>query len=318
MSRERVSIIIPCKQIDRYAVECVESCKQLDYEDFEILLLPDEEMDAPSGVRIIATGPVSPGRKRNIGIENSTGEFCAFIDSDAYPRKDWLKNAVHLFNDDKIGAVGGPGVTPPDDAFLRKAGGAVLASLLVSGKLSVRYKEQGIHEADDIHSCNLIVRRDILQQIGGWNERYWPGEDTLLCRAIHLAGWRMVLASDVSVFHHRRSLYRPHMKQVHAYGRHRGFFAKKYPETSSHLIYALPSLFVIAVVGGGLLAILIPGVAVFYGWASAVYAGISLVAAGSVAPRISFVPAIWIGTWATHVAYGSGYIGGILARELKQ
>ena len=101
-----VSIIIPCKNIDDYTKECIEYCKRLDNVVFEILLLPDYSTEVIEGVTTIATGSVSPGTKRNIGVKNSTGEFCAFIDNDAYPRSDWLANALKYFEDPQVGGVG--------------------------------------------------------------------------------------------------------------------------------------------------------------------------------------------------------------------
>src|SRR3990170_319393 len=89
-----MSIIIPCKSIDTLTLECINGCKQLEYDNYEMIVLPDYGSNSIAGVKIIPTGEVSPGKKRNIGFENSSGEFIAFIDSDAHPRKDWLKNAI--------------------------------------------------------------------------------------------------------------------------------------------------------------------------------------------------------------------------------
>ncbi len=95
MSQESlVSIIIPCKEVDNYTRECIEYCKRLDYSNFEIILLPDTFPQTIDGVKVIPTGSVSPGVKRNKGVETANGEFCAFIDNDAYPRSDWLTNAL--------------------------------------------------------------------------------------------------------------------------------------------------------------------------------------------------------------------------------
>ena len=125
-SKPLVSIIIPCKDVDDYTRECIEYCRRLDYPNFEIILLPDYSTEAIDGVKVIATGPVAPGVKRNIGVKNSNGEFCAFIDNDAYPRSDWLTNALKYFEDPEVGGVGGPGLTPEADGFMQKAGGYVL------------------------------------------------------------------------------------------------------------------------------------------------------------------------------------------------
>ena len=107
-----VSIIIPCKGVDQYTKESIKGCGQLDYPNFEIILLPDYSTDTIEGVKVIATGPVSPGIKRNLGVKNSNGEFCAFIDNDAYPRGDWLTNALKYLEDQEVGGVGGHGLTP--------------------------------------------------------------------------------------------------------------------------------------------------------------------------------------------------------------
>jgi cellulose synthase/poly-beta-1,6-N-acetylglucosamine synthase-like glycosyltransferase len=179
----KVSIIIPCKDIDAQTSECIDNCRQLDYDNFEIIVLPDDPSKEAGDIKIIATGAVSPGRKRNIGAKNSAGDFLAFIDSDAYPRRDWLKNAVRYFSNPEVAAVGGPGVTPDEDPILQKAGGYILSSFMVGG-IANRYGSATSRESDDIHSCNFIARRTVLEEIGGWNEKYWPGEDTLICLGI--------------------------------------------------------------------------------------------------------------------------------------
>ena len=148
-------------------------------------MLPDFMSKEVDGVKVIPTGPVTPGAKRNIGVDNASGEICAFIDSDAYPDEDWLSNAVKYFEDPEVAAVGGPGLTPHEDSFMQKASGYVLSSFMV-GNLSRRYKSVGAFESDDIHSCNFIARRSVLVEVGGWNEKYWPGEDTLLCLEIKI------------------------------------------------------------------------------------------------------------------------------------
>ena len=234
-----ISIIIPCKEIDDYTIECIDRCKDLEYSNFEIILLPDYSATAIDGVKIIATGSVAPGVKRNIGVKNSNGTFCAFIDNDAYPRSDWLTNALKHFEDPQVGGVGGPGLTPEDDGFMQKAGGYVLSSFMV-GSLSSRYKTESCFESDDIHSCNFIARKSVLEAAGGWNEKYWPGEDTLICLAIKKLGKKLIESSDVVVYHHRRSLFKLHLKQVSRFGEHRGFFVKKFPENSKKITYFFP------------------------------------------------------------------------------
>lgn len=311
----RVSIIVPCKSIDGYTVECIEHCKELDYENYEIIVLPDDATGKIKGVRIIPTGAATPGMKRNIGAKHAEGEILAFIDADAYPKKDWLKNAVRYFSDSEIAAVGGPGLTPPNDPPMHSASGHILSSFMV-GTLSSRYGVKKAKESDDIHSCNFIARKSIIKKVK-WDEKYWPGEDTLMCLGINKLSKKMLEAPDVVVYHHRRPLFLPHLRQVSQFGLHRGFFAKKFPETSLRLTYLLPSLLVLFLIFGMLTSYFIQIFRVIFLSAVLVYLVFTLIAALlSNDIKMSFY--IWIGIILTHLTYGTYFLTGLFKRELRR
>jgi cellulose synthase/poly-beta-1,6-N-acetylglucosamine synthase-like glycosyltransferase len=312
-----VSIIIPCKSIDNYTLECIDFCKKLDYENFEIILLPDHASEFINGIKTITTGPVSPGVKRNKGVKNANGEFCAFIDNDAYPRRDWLTNALKYFADSNVGGVGGPGLTPESDDFMLKAGGYVLSSFMV-GNLSSRYKTKNCFESDDIHSCNFIARKAVVEAAGGWNEKYWPGEDTLMCLAIKKLGKKLIESSDVVVYHHRRSLFKLHLKQVSRFGEHRGFFAKKFPENSMKLTYFFPSLLTSSLFVGIAISLFFPVFAYVLLFGVVAYFVLSLIAAILQVGDTKLLFPVWLGIVVTHIIYGSFFLSGLIKRDLKR
>lgn len=317
-----VSIIIPCSVIDKYTRECLAKFRKLDYpgSQYEIIVLPDTDRDNfmnVDNIKVYPTGPLTPGAKRNIGIKMAKGEILAFIDSDAYPRKDWLKNAMKYLDDPLVAGVGGPGITPDEDSLLQKASGHVFSSFMIGG-LSSRYKEKHTLESDDIHSCNFITRKEVLKKVGEWNEKYWPGEDTLICLAIRKAGKKLIEASDVVVYHHRKPLFKPHLKQVAGFGLHRGFFFKRFPENSRKITYLLPSIFITYL-------LLCGAVSLFLDHILAVLLMLSVVAylvstfAGSLhakQPKLMFLT--WLGIIATHVVYGICFLTGLCKRELKR
>jgi len=312
-----VSIIIPCREMDDFAKECVRHCKHLDYGNREIILLPDDALEGVNGVKIIATGPVTPGAKRNIGIANSDGEICAFIDSDAFPRRDWLSNAVKYFEDPQVAAVGGPGVTPKNDDIMQKASGYVLSSFMV-GNLSSRYKAERSIESDDIHSCNFIARKSVLIAAGGWNEKYWPGEDTLICLAIKKLGKKLVEASDVVVHHHRRPLFRKHLKQVLRFGLHRGFFAKKFHGNSFKLTYFVPSMLVLSLFAGVFASLINSFLMNVLLLTVAMYLILGLIATSLNVKEAKLVLPVWLGIIATHVVYGVSFLVGLTRPDLER
>jgi len=316
-SNQLVSIIIPCKEVDNYTKECIDYCRHLDYPSFEIILLPDYPGQTVDGVKVILTGPVAPGVKRNIGVKSSNGEFCAFIDNDAYPRRDWLTSALKLLDDPQVGGVGGPGLTPEADDLLQKAGGYVLSSFMV-GNLSSRYKTNRCFKSDDIHSCNFISRKTIIEAAGGWNEKYWPGEDTLMCLAIKKLGKELIESSDVVVYHHRRSLFRPHFKQLSRFGEHRGFFAKKFPENSAKLTYFFPSLLIFFLIAGIALSLLLSLFVYILLFVLASYFVSSLIAAALQVKNVKLLLLVWMGIIVTHIIYGSFFLSGLIKRDLKR
>jgi cellulose synthase/poly-beta-1,6-N-acetylglucosamine synthase-like glycosyltransferase len=315
-----VSVIIPCKYVGNNALECVSHLSALTYSAYEILLLPDYAIEAKlPGVRVIPTGEVPPSVKRDLAAKHANGEILAFIDDDAFPRPDWLDHAVVPFDDESVGAVGGPGVTPSADGILEQASGLVLQSWLGSGPHAYRYTPGHRMDVDDYPSCNLLVRKSTFNAAGGFETNYWPGEDTKLCLSItNELRQRIVYEPDALVYHHRRSIFGGHVSQVRSYGLHRGFFVKKYPATSRRLSYFMPTLFALGLVAG-IPLLLIPILGAIYLFTIALYLTSVLVSSAMVTRHaVAMFPLVFVGTVLTHIVYGTAFLRGLLARDLAR
>lgn len=243
----KASIIIPLKEINDYVREAIPHILNLDYENFEILIFPDNEtQETFQKTRVIATGFIGPAQKRDLALKYAQGEILAFIDDDAYPKKDWLKNAIRYFDDPEIAAVCGPGITPLNNSIKQKASGWVCSSALAGPKISYRYFPGPKREVNDYPTMNFIIRKTDFKTRGGFDSHFWPGEDSELCLGLtKKMGKKIIYDPEIVVFHHRRPLFFPHLKQISRYGLHRGYFARILPETSRHLVYFIPSLFVL-------------------------------------------------------------------------
>lgn len=219
---------------------------ELDWPDFEIIIFPDkpDTKHSWSKTKIIASGKVGPAEKRDLALKHASGEILAFLDDDAYPKSDWLKKAIKHFDNPKVAGVGGPAMTPDDDGILQKVSGAVFESYIGGAGARERYLPTGTsHETNDWPTVNLLVRCDVFAKVGGFDNTYWPGEDTKLCLDILHAGYKIMYEPEAIVYHHRRSDLLKHFKQIGNYALHRGHFAKIYPETSRKLFYFVPTLF---------------------------------------------------------------------------
>lgn len=324
----RVSVVVACPGAGKMLEECVSAVKAQTWPDVETIILPDAfdaafaENPVYAGVRVEPTGKTRPAEKRNRGISLATGRVVAFIDDDAYPEPSWIESAVKYFSDPSIGAVGGPAVTPPGDGFLESAGGRVYANPLVSGNYRYRYCAGGTRrDVDDYPSCNLLVRKDLLESFGGYRLDFWPGEDTLLCKDIVDRGFRIVYDPWVVVFHHRRALFGPHLRQLGRYAFHRGYFAKRFPSNSLRFSYFVPTAFVAylaMLAAAGCACALVHSRALASALALfAIPGGIygALVLAGS----FSFNPAKWAltaaGVVASHAWYGVKFALGLCAKK---
>ncbi|MDD5476671.1 MAG: glycosyltransferase [Candidatus Omnitrophica bacterium] len=325
-----VSIIIAVKTWQKNLEECVAKCLELDYPDFEIIILPDKAFArglSPKGavpIKVIPTGNLKPADKRDIGSKHAKGEIIAFIDDDAYPVKDWLKSAIVNFSDPEVAAVGGPAITPPDDTLSQQASGKIYSSLMVSGNFVYRYVPKVKRTVDDLPSCNFIVRKDVIEELGGFNTSFWPGEDTKLCLDIaHKLGKKIIYDPAVLVFHHRRTVFMAHLKQIANYALHRGYFVKKFPETSLKLSYFIPSIFVAGLIFGPVVGLLSYPAKLLYLVCAVLYLTIVFISSLSGTrdyPRrglsLSFM--VFSGIVLTHITYGIFFIKGLLARGLKE
>ena len=325
-----VSVVIACPRRSWMLDECLAALGNQSYRNFEVIVLPDGELGTGNGergignVKVISTGKVRPAEKRNLGIKAAKGEIVAFIDDDAYPDAHWLEYAVRYFGDETIGAVGGPGVTPPNDSFLARMGGRVYDNLLVSGNYRYRYKAGGVRrDVDDYPSCNLFVRKSLLDSFGGYRTDFWPGEDTLLCKDIVDAGKRIVYDPWVVVCHHRRPLFGAHLRQLGRYAFHRGYFVKRYPSNSLRLSYFIPTLFVAYLFVWAILVAIpqpdIMSVELFCIWQGIISMPMLAYILLVLVTSFSLNPAVWVvtlcGVLATHVTYGIRFLGGLLAKK---
>lgn len=318
MSQPKVSIIIPVKAINDYIREAVPHHMELEYDNYEVIIIPDDPTDETfpyDNVRIIPSGKVGPAEKRDMALTHAEGEIFAFIDDDAWPRKDWLKNAMIELEPEDVGAVGGPAVTAPGDSIWHQGSGKVYESFMCSGNYTYRYLPGPRKEDDDIPSVNLIVKRSVFEQVNGYDSTFYPGEDTKLCLDIVNTGKKIIYSPEVLVYHHRRTLFKAHLKQITNYAKHRGYFVKALPQTSLRPAYFIPTLFTLGVFWGPLVCLALPILWWFYFGVLGLYFILCAISLKSCHNFRLF----WLsmaGIFTSHIGYGICFIQGLLSKEL--
>jgi cellulose synthase/poly-beta-1,6-N-acetylglucosamine synthase-like glycosyltransferase len=220
----KVSIIIPTKNNGDMLEKCLSSIKNLDYpkDKHEVIIVDghstDDTVDIAKkyGCKVLYENKGTIGGARNIGVENSDGEYIVFTDSDCVVDKNWLENLLEEFKDEKIASVGGPNITPEDDTEFAKCAGDVLTFLSNPGS-RYGFNANEVREIYHNPTCNSAYRKSIFQEVGGFNPRLITCDDEELDYRITERGYKILFTPHARVLHYRRPTWKRFYRQAYKY-----------------------------------------------------------------------------------------------------
>ena len=213
-----VSIIIPSYNRAKELERCLRSLFVLDYpvNCLEIIIVDDASNDETSmmlqhvqqeaKVHGMAMRAIYHQKQQGAGISRNTGTeiaqygLIAYIDSDCVASPGWLRELVPLFQDRKIGAVGGL-VRAYNKKTLLGSYEDVRSSLHM-GAYSQRVSLKG--PLTYLPTLNMVVRRTIWQEVTGFAPMML-GEDVDFCRRLLLSGASMMYIARGVVYHDYRT-----------------------------------------------------------------------------------------------------------------
>jgi cellulose synthase/poly-beta-1,6-N-acetylglucosamine synthase-like glycosyltransferase len=223
-----VSIVVCCYNAAVTLHECLESLEKLNYPSYEVIVVDDGSNDdthqiaAKHDCRSIRVPNGGLSKARNIGIEAARGEIVAFIDSDAYADADWLYYMVGALDEHKASAVGGPNLSPPQDAFT-----AQCVDQSPGNPTCVLVDNEN---AEHIPGCNMVFRKDAFDIVGLFDAQHRAaGDDVDLCWRLLVAGQKIVYHPSAVVWHHRRSTIGGYLRQQKGYGVAEAHLQRRYP-----------------------------------------------------------------------------------------
>jgi hypothetical protein len=182
-----------------------------------------------------ATENLGYGGGANYGWSKFSGEICIVLNPDMSFPVGWLEKFIAPFTKDaKIGVVGCKLLY--ENGTMQHAGGivkhgAALIETFGQGEPDDgRWDESG--EAEFVTGAALAVRREIVDQLGGFDPEFFPGyfEDVDLCYRARQQGWRIWYEGGATAYHYEGRAFGRSAAYFEAFHRNRlRFILKHYP-----------------------------------------------------------------------------------------
>jgi len=200
-----VSILIPAHNEEVVIERTIKAMLRLDYpkDRLEIIVINDNSKDRTGEiadsyasshpfVKVVHTKPPHAGKGKsgalNQGLKHSTGEIIAVYDADNTPER----KAVHylvlaLLNDPKAGVAVGK-------FRVINATASLLTRFINIETICFQWMAQGGRfkwfRITTIPGTNFAIRRSLIEQLGGWDEKALE-EDTELTVRVYNSGWHI-------------------------------------------------------------------------------------------------------------------------------
>lgn len=169
---ELISVIVPIYNLQNYIDRCIKSIINQTYQNLEIILVDDGSTDDSREIcdkwekadkRIHCIHKLNGGLSsaRNVGIDNATGNFIAFVDGD-----DWIDSRMYETLYTAIAATNGEiamcGMYLSDGKRKRKY--KCISKAQIYDKKSV-IKEILLEHSVDVSVCNKLYRKEVFESL---------------------------------------------------------------------------------------------------------------------------------------------------------
>jgi GT2 family glycosyltransferase len=184
----RVSFVIPVRDDAPRLERCLESIGRLHGEGIskEVIVVDNGSTDKSiavavrAGARVISLLDVSVARLRNHGPSCGSGEIIAFVDADHVLGENWLEAGTKAIMQQGVAVAGAPYQIPEEATWVQRAYNRF------------RRHPSAAVDVDWLGSGNMLVRREVFVELGGFDENLVTCEDVDFCNRARVRGWRVI------------------------------------------------------------------------------------------------------------------------------
>jgi len=204
-----VSILIPCHNEENVIKDTVKNVLNLDYKDFEIILIDDRSSDSTAEIIkdlskenskvscLIRDINSTPGKSAvlNDAMKMAKGETILVFDADAKIESDFLSKMIIKLEPADVGAVQAQKVIiNANQNFLT---GCQYNEYILDTHLQVG--RDAVRGAVELRGNGELIKLQALKSINYWNEETIT-DDLDMSTRLHIKGWDIRFCSDAKVY----------------------------------------------------------------------------------------------------------------------
>ena len=183
-----VTVIVPVRNGAQYIRSCLDTIAADPYPaHLRTVLVADNGstddsavLAASLGAQVVSVAGVPVSELRNRAAATASTDLLAFVDVDHEMARGWMRAAVGTLGDSTVGAVGAPYRSPEHPSWVQ----TMYDSMRSHPRASVETRWLG--------AGNLVIRRTLFEQVGGFDSTLEACEDVDLCRRVRGTGARLI------------------------------------------------------------------------------------------------------------------------------
>jgi cellulose synthase/poly-beta-1,6-N-acetylglucosamine synthase-like glycosyltransferase len=212
----KVSIIVASRNSEETIGECLKAILEQDYprDAFEVIVVDGCSTDATVKIAEkypakVFSLPLNAAAAYNYALKIASHSILGFVDADAKVEREWLSKLVTHLNDPRVAGVSGAIETwNSENPWARSIGYEIKNRYSRIAKYTGR-----------IATMNLLLKKSVIEEAGGWDENLPSQYDTDLGFRISMKGYRIAYEPDAKCYHFNRQTVWAYWRQQLQYGK---------------------------------------------------------------------------------------------------
>jgi cellulose synthase/poly-beta-1,6-N-acetylglucosamine synthase-like glycosyltransferase len=316
-----LTIIIPCRNEEKYIERCLTSLIELDFPKDELEIIVCDGKSTDRTVELVETfaskypyikllnneKQIAPSAM-NIGIKASQGKFITRVDGHSEVFPDFIiKSLAELEKNPSLGCVGGFLINEYEDNISKVISYAMSSSFGVGSAYFRTGEKDGYVDTVAFGT----YRKEVFDKIGLFDEELVRNQDDELNFRVIKSGYKIFLKRDINAKYYVRASFKKLFKQYFQYGYWKVYVNKKHSAITT-IRQLVPLFFVLYLIFGISLSIF--SKIIFYIFLSILILYISLAAYSSYKKTkvLQEILQVMYSFCILHTSYGLGYLNGLI------